>query len=125
MKKICILLIMLLTSVTSCQKASINGDLDGMWQLMKIEYKDQTSKFPDQLYYSVQLHMVQLQGAVMCHGTFFHSGDSLRVIIRNHKAGDVAAYGMNDTIQNFFIEKLSSEKMVLNSSFARLSFRKF
>ena len=125
MKKIYIFLLMLLSSITSCQKASINGDLDGMWQLMKIEYKDQTSKSPDQLYYCVQLHMVQLQGAAMCSGTFSRSGDSLRVIIRNHKAADVSAYGMNDTIQNFFIEKLSSGKMVLNSSFARLSFRKF
>jgi hypothetical protein len=125
MKKIYIFLLILLASITSCQKASINGDLDGMWQLMKIEYKDQTFKSPDQLYYCVQLHMVQFQGAAMCSGTFSHSGDSLRVVIRNHKAADVSAYGMNDTIQSFFIEKLSSEKMVLHSSFARLSFRKF
>jgi len=126
MKKIYFLLLLFfLTSITSCQKASINGDLDGMWQLMKIEYKNKPTEIPGQLYYCIQLHMVQLQGATGCSGTFSHQADSIYIVIRQRKKEHVAAYGMNDTIQSFGIEDLSSDKMTLNSSYARLQFRKF
>ena len=125
MKKIYILLLLFVLSISSCQKAPINGDLDGMWQLMKIEVKDKPTIVPDQLYYCIQLHMVQLQGKKGCNGTFAHSGDSVHIVIRQRKISDVAVYGMNDTIQHFAIDQLSSGKMTLRSSYASLSFRKF
>jgi hypothetical protein len=124
-KKYILLIIIVLISITSCQKASINGDFDGMWQLMKIEKKDKPDEVPNQLYYCIQLHMVQLQGAAECSGTFNHKGDSIYLVIRGSNKNAVAAYGMNDTIQSFGIENLSSDKMTLNSSSARLQFRKF
>lgn len=124
-KKYILLIFIVLISITSCQKASINGDLDGMWQLMKIEKKDTPVEVPVQLYYCIQLHMVQLQGAATCHGTFSHKGDSIYIVIRGSNKNTVVSYGMNDTIQSFGIETLSSENMVLKSSYARLQFRKF
>ena len=126
MKKIYFIpLLFALASITSCQKASINGDLDGMWQLMKIEKKDKPAEVPTQLYYCIQLHMVQLQGSKVCHGTFNYQNDSIHIVIRNCQIRDVAAYGMNDTIQSFCIENLSSKQLTLNSTYARLQFRKF
>jgi hypothetical protein len=126
-KRYCLFLGCMLSLLSSCQKEPINGKLDGMWQLMKIEYKDKPSVVPDQLYYCIQLHMVQLWGVNYCNGsgTFAHSGDSVHIVIRQRKISDVAVYGMNDTIQHFAIEQLSSQKMVLQSSYASLSFRKF
>lgn len=127
MKKIyCLLLGSMLSFFCSCQKEPINGDLDGMWQLMNIEYtKDHSSVSASQLYYCIQLHMVYLQGKANCYGTFAHSGDSVHIVIRQKKAANVTAYGMNDTIQHFYIVQLSSHKMTLRSSYASLSFRKF
>lgn len=126
MKKIfTIILLMATWLLPSCDKTPINGDMDGMWQLMMIQYKDLSEKQPEQLYYCIQLHMVQLQGAAFCSGTFQHTGDSIQMVIRQQNIDAVSAYGMNDTIQKFYIEQLSSQKMVLKSSFARLSFRKF
>lgn len=124
-KKYILLIFIVLVSITSCQKASINGDLDGMWQLMKIEKKDKPAEVPNQLYYCIQLHMVQLQGATMCHGIFSHKGDSIYLVIRGRYKNAVVAYGMNDTIQSFKIENINSEKMMLKSSYSRLSFRRF
>ena len=124
-KKNILLIFIFLIGITSCQKASINGDLDGMWQLMKIEKKDKPAEVPGQLYYCIQLHMVQLQGAAGCSGTFSHKGDSIYLVIRGSNKNSVAVYGMNDTIQSFGIEDLSSEKMILKSAYARLQFRKF
>ena len=124
-KKYILLIFIFLISITSCQKASINGDLDGMWQLMKIEKKDKPAEVPGQLYYCIQLHMVQLQGAAGCSGTFSYKKDSIHLVIRGSNKRDVAAYGMNDTIQSFCIENLSSKQLTLNSTYARLQFRKF
>jgi len=117
----------MLSFLSSCQKEPINGKLDGMWQLMKIEYKDKPTVMPDQLYYCIQLHMVQLNGVNKSggSGTFAHSGDSIHIVIRERQISDVAPYGMNDTIQHFYIEQLSSQKMTLRSSYASLQFRKF
>jgi len=128
MKKIyCLLFSCILSFLSSCQKEPINGKLDGMWQLMKIEYKDKPTVTPDQLYYCIQLHMVQLNGVNTSgsSGTFTHSGDSIHIVIREKQISDVAPYGMNDTIQNFYIEQLSSQRMTLKSSYASLQFRKF
>ena len=124
-KKYILLIFIFLIGITSCQKASINGDLDGMWQLMKIEKKDKPAEVPTQLYYCIQLHMVQLQGSKVCSGTFCNQNDSIHIVIRNCQIRDVAAYGMNDTIQSFCIENLSSKQLTLNSTYARLQFRKF
>lgn len=126
-KKYYLFLSCMLSLLCSCQKEPINGKLDGMWQLMKIEYKNKPTVIPDQLYLSIQLHMVRLHGIASneCYGTFAHSGDSIHIVIREKKISDVAVYGMNDTIQNFAIEQLSSQKMILQSSYASLSFRKF
>ena len=38
-------------TVSSCRKRSINGDLDGMWQVMSIEYADGTVVNPEATYY--------------------------------------------------------------------------
>ena len=134
-----LLFLFVIAGITSCQKASINGKLDGMWQLTSIEYKNKPAETPDQLYYCIQLHMIYLQGSYDCFGSFSHQGDSIHIIMRECKTwddndlkiiracriSDIAVYGMNDTIQSFGIENLGTEKMTLNSSYARLQFRKF
>ena len=37
MKKIACILSLLTLLLTSCDKAFVNGDLDGMWRLVKVE----------------------------------------------------------------------------------------
>ena len=50
--KIIVLLMTALLAVAavSCRKRSINGDLDGMWQVMSIEYKDGRTVNPEGIY---------------------------------------------------------------------------
>ena len=52
-----VLFAILLTS--SCDKAFVNGDLDGMWRLVKVE-KDGGEFFPEDVYYSFQRHLVMM-----------------------------------------------------------------
>lgn len=126
MKKIVWLMGMLLT-MAACQKAPINGKLDGRWQLMSIEYPNGASESPERTYYSVQLHMINLYkvGVANLYGTFAHEDDSLYIEVRQASKEAVESFGINDTIVSLSVETLTSKKMVLNGPYARLSFRKF
>ncbi|MDC7195075.1 lipocalin-like domain-containing protein, partial [Phocaeicola vulgatus] len=42
--------------ISSCDKAPINGKLDGRWQLMTIEYTNGKIEECNRIYYSIQLH---------------------------------------------------------------------
>lgn len=58
-----IVLIGLLFLFNGCQKSSINGDLDGRWQIMEMEINGVTKNIKDQqLYYNFYLHVCNLSG---------------------------------------------------------------
>ena len=56
---------------------------------------------------------------------FQHIDDSLHIQMIRCTKKSVIPFGMNDTIQHFAVETLTKKKMILNSGYARLSFRKF
>ena len=63
----------------ACDKVPMNGNLDGMWQLMAIQYNT-TGSVSDvkisRLYYSFQLHLVELNNnEAFAH--FSHRNDSI------------------------------------------------
>jgi hypothetical protein len=126
MKKIVWLMGILLT-MEACEKIPINGKLDGRWQLMNIEYPNGTSESPERTYYSVQLHMINLYkvGGANLYGTFAHEDDSLHIVMRQTVKEAVKSFGINDTIVSLGVETLTSNRMILSGSYARLSFRKF
>ena len=45
--------VLLVLMVSACGKMPINGDLDGRWQIMKIEYASGVEEAPERAYYSV------------------------------------------------------------------------
>ena len=51
---------LLLLMAGACGKMPINGDLDGRWQIMKIEYASGEEEVPERAYYSVALHTINL-----------------------------------------------------------------
>lgn len=141
MKKIGYILILII--ITACDKFPINGKLDGMWQLKEIEYKDGTNEVPEAVYYSFQLHLMKLtqvhKGSLYGNksenylGRFNHTEDSLIVydfrIYRDEEtsvsAEQLIPFGIKGTSGRFKIEKLSKSKMILQSYYTRLTFRKF
>ncbi len=138
MKKLSFLLFILLL-ISSCGKLPMNGQLDGMWQLMSIASAtgEEIDTKKQQLYYNVQLELLALQrgGSVEYLGRFVHTSDSLivsdfRVHISGDNStqavpGDLAPWGIEGISARFGIEKLDGDKMVLRSGKALLSFRKF
>lgn len=134
MKKLFIISIVLL--LTACDKMPMNGNLDGMWQLMAIQ-NNATSNVSDvkdsRLYYSFQLHLVQLNsGDAYAH--FSHLNDSIVMYdwckgnLNNDKITDptiLNKYGLYELRDSFRVEVLTHDKMQLRSRKATLSFRKF
>ena len=122
--------------LAACDKLPMNGNLDGMWQLMAIQ-DNTTSNVSDvkdsRLYYSFQLHLVQLNNGE-AYAYFSHRNDSIVMYdwckgnLDNDKIIDPSVlnkFGLYELRDSFKVEVLTSEKMQLRSRKATLSFRKF
>jgi len=122
-----IIAVLLILIVSACGKTPINGDLDGRWQIMKIEYASGEEETPERAYYSVALHTINLMqvGVTNQTGNMEYTGDSLFVEMPVSKIEDLLPFGMNDTKQRFGVKELTSKHLVLQSDYARLEFRKF
>lgn len=113
--------------VSACGKLPINGDLDGRWQIMKIEYASGEEDTPERAYYSIALHTINLMqvGGGNQSGNMEYTGDSLFVTMPISTKEDLLPFGMNGTEQRFGVKELTSKQLVLQSDYARLEFRKF
>ena len=122
-----IIAVLLILIVSACGKTPINGDLDGRWQIMKIEYASGEEETPERAYYSVALHTINLMqvGVTSQTGNMEYTGDSLFIEMPVSKIEDLLPFGMNDTKQRFGVKELTSKHLVLQSDYARLEFRKF
>ena len=122
-----IIAVLLVLIVSACGKTPINGDLDGRWQILKIEYASGEEETPERAYYSVALHTINLMqvGVTSQTGNMEYTGDSLFVEMPISKIEDLLPFGMNGTEQRFGVKELTSKHLVLQSDYARLEFRKF
>lgn len=111
--------------LSACQKADDNGDLGGFWKLLKIEDLA-TSEITDtknvDRFWAIQLDLLSING---CYGRFQYAGDSLfvQMIHVPEEAKDFGLYNPKD--ERFGVNHLDRNRMVLQSEFAILTFRKF
>lgn len=131
MKKGLILLFaILLCGLTSCDKKFGYKHLDGMWQMQAITYLDsETTVQPDDMYFSFQMNIIEVKqlGTALFNGTFDYTQG---VISSNLRVGEtnlhlLPHFGMNAPDQNFKVVKLTSDKLILQSDYARLELRKY
>lgn len=111
--------------LSACQKADDNGDLGGFWKLLKIEDLA-TSEIIDtknvDRFWAIQLDLLSING---CYGRFQHAGDSLFVQMI-HVPDNAKNFGLyNPKDERFGVNHLDRNRMVLQSEFAILTFRKF
>ena len=137
--------------LTGCSiETSNNGKLDGRWQLMELSYLDGSNKkvetkeqliFWDIQYKLISIHCMtgklheSLTEESLCRFTF--TGDSLKLFdfYRHYREADqkiddpLTTYfqktGINGIKANFAVLHLDSKTMLLQSDYAKLSFRKF
>lgn len=136
MKKIFYILLFAVAVLSSCQKADINGDLDGFWKLLTIEDFVADTIIDTKEYkrfWSVQLNLLATtsedDNSYVSNyggkGRFQHVGDSLyiQMVAINSDLKKVGLYNPED--ERFEVVHLSRNKMILRSDDVQLSFRKF
>lgn len=116
--------------LVACDKVYINGDLDGMWQLQKVE-KDSNIEYPERIYYSFQRHMVQVgkyyenaeQLPKRYLGEMNYCGNTL-VVYNFREFGKEENAATTDILQEYFlydaqtefsIEKLDEDYLIMKS----------
>ena len=146
MSRRCVLCLWLLALVAGCDKAPMNGDLDGMWQLLREEKTDTLMDVKaDGIYVSFQLHTVQFDAygeSRQYYGTFTHSGDTLRYttlchasslssssdddeLVTQSELASLAPWGVYSLEPVYAVLRLSDEHLTLQSDSSTLYFRKF
>jgi hypothetical protein len=132
MKKGILILSAILTMLVSCDKVYINGELDGMWQLQRVE-SGETAKYPLDIYYSFQRHLVQIsenyeEGLPLRYlGNMEYNGETLIMSgFRKFLEEDIVAtekelehFFLYDTLTVFKVEKLDEEQLILSSNRGR------
>ena len=131
----------MLIVASSCDKAFVNGDLDGMWRLVKVE-KDGREIFPENIYYSFQRHLVMMgdyteeEGLPSNYymGVFARNGNSMLMnnfycypgVSGESNPEELEKLYIFSNEVNFFIENLGSELLVmLSDDNIRYYFRKW
>ncbi|MBR6691367.1 MAG: lipocalin-like domain-containing protein [Bacteroidaceae bacterium] len=138
MKRVILILSVITATFLSCDKVYINGDLDGMWQLQKVEFSD-SAAYPQDIYYSFQRHLVQVsenyeEGLPLRYiGDLDYTGDTLRISgFRKFLEEEIVA-GMNelerfflyDTVTVFKVEVLDDSQLTLRSNRALYTLKKW
>lgn len=138
MKKLFIISIVLL--LAACDKVPINGNLDGMWQLMAIQDNaigSVSDVKSSRLYYSFQLHLVELNNneafahfshrndSIVMYDWCYGNSDGNSVNVKMTDATILNKFGLYELRDSFMVEVLTHDKMQLRSRKATLSFRKF
>lgn len=141
-KILIVMALVLLVTLCGCNlETSDNGDLDGMWHIVAVDTIDGgTLDLSEQRrYWDFQAKLLQLHDAdesTFLIMRFNHTGDSLILSeprINDRDLGDtlitdisqLTPFGINNFQESFYVEQLSSGKMVLRSKKLTLQFKKF
>ena len=129
-KKIWLIILVCITASvsTSCRKMSENGDLDGQWQILSIEYlADGTVTTPKGYYYCLFRSVVNLTSRTnaLQAGNLIYKDRKLTLSMPYSTVEQLAPWGMNATETTFDVTRLSKDKMTLQSDYALIEFRTF
>ena len=145
LKYICLIVAVFCVSV-SCDKVPMNGDLDGMWQLMTIKKNNDVENVKSyKRYMSFQLRLVQLgsiKDPYCFYGYFKHTSDSLFIYKLTYNSQNATLEDNNEWVtesdkdkllpwglyslnNRFKVVKLDSDAMVLRREDLELTYRKF
>ena len=138
MKTRILIIATILTTLLSCDRVYINGDLDGMWQLQRVEMNE-GNHYPTGIYYSFQRHMVQVSKHYeeklpeRYIGNLHYKGDTLGIsglrkyleeekLCPQNLLDEFCLY--NDRV-TFTIDVLDSETLVLQGDSGRYYLKKW
>ena len=133
MKKIIFIYAIIVFAFTSCcDNVYINGDLDGMWQLQKVENSgDATVEYPQVIYYSFQRNLTfiskmnEVDVPLRLLGNLYYDEKDNTIIINGLRhfpdekqvvtVSTLGEFMIFDTETKFIVIKLDKNQLVLNS----------
>ena len=131
MKK-CIYILVIFVALTSCfDNVYINGDLDGMWQLQKVEnVSNATIEYPRDIYYSFQRNLTfisrmnETEKEVRYLGNLYYDSEEGTVTIGGfRKFNDEKLVATMEILRQFMlfdletvfvVEKLDKKQLIMN-----------
>ena len=131
---ICLLLLFL-----SCERIFINGELDGMWRLERVE-SEADVVYPDSIFYSFQRHLVMMgiyseteHPKNYYMGCFSYDGNNIVMDNFYRYPGmdgvcvpeELENLYIYDVTANFEVEKIDNKKLVLSSFGREYTFTKW
>lgn len=131
---ICLILVSI-----SCERIFINGDLDGMWRLQRVETENSV-EYPDSIFYSFQRHLMHLgiyseteYPKKWYMGCFEFNGDSLVMdnfyrypgIVGDSDPKELECLYIYDDTMRFKVDHLSNDELVLSTLGLRYTFIKW
>lgn len=123
-----------LTALSTCQKAPINGDLDGQWQVMSVEPEPDRQPFDVNIYYCFYLHTCHLTSygeGVWTTGNFSFDGESLSLdfpyldMEKPLVSEKLSQFGISSNPVTFDVAHLDNKKMILKNGNTTVTLRKF
>lgn len=138
--------LLIVAIASSCESYQIHGNLDGFWQVTSIEDKEtgDVTQCKGDIYYSFQRDLVlisyvspniptgQMKENYIAY--FTHENDSISMtdfriyLDRNGKQAPLSKlkkFGLHETFNTFYIEKLNNTSLILNSEKRRIVLRKY
>lgn len=141
-----LLALLIIILISSCESYQIHGNLDGFWQVTSIENKQtgEITHCKGDTYYSFQRELVlisyvspniptgQMKENYVAY--FSHENDSIfmtdfrRIYVDKDEPvtlSKLEKFGLYDTFNNFQVEKLDKNNLVLNSNRAIITLQKY
>lgn len=123
MKKLLIILAAAVVAIVisgGCRKRPINGDLDGMWQIMTVEYPSKPTLVPDQYYLCLYRHTANLRhtGGFTIGGNMVYDEEANSLSVEfpypGTWLGDVGVNGHTPYTFRFKILRLTGKQLVMS-----------
>lgn len=126
-----LLVFLTMVVIPSCQKAPINGDLDGQWQVMNVTPEPDDKPIQERIYYCFNLHVCNLTyyGEVFTSGNMQFDGKTLYLDFPNANSElslrRLPQYGINENPITFTVEHLDKKSLILRHGDTVVTMRKF
>lgn len=126
-------ILVMMSGLQSCQKAPINGDLDGLWEIMEVypEIAEKDKLVTDRIFYAFELHICQIRayGVFEFYADMRYDGNTLWLDI----PGELDSYqlqllrqvGISENPVTFQVEFPDSKTLILSNDQNMIKLRKF
>ncbi|MCH5236865.1 MAG: lipocalin-like domain-containing protein [Muribaculaceae bacterium] len=126
-----IVLTLFFTGISGCQKAPMNGKLDGMWEIKEIYYGDEEIIPSERIFYNFYMHVCSLSyyGGPLTDGNMSYNGEEILLdfpYMKDEKGMETLKnYGIYSNPVIFQVEFPKDERMILRDGDITIFLRKF